>query len=78
MAINVSNRKVKMARCIVSPAISPKPQLAHVFSQMKAEAELTTIGIYVKTYDGREHVIPYTNIEYFELEPTVEEKSKKQ
>lgn len=70
-----------MFRCYRDPMIGPKPRLAFVPSDMRAEAEIAhdaqgPMGIYIKLQDGIEHVVPFANVESFRLLPKEEKKVK--
>ncbi len=62
-------RKIAMFRCHFNPMIGPKPQQAFVPPDMRAEAELTTQGVYIKLHDGIEHFVPFSNIESIRFLP---------
>ncbi len=80
----MSQRRVKMFRCVVDPQIGPYPKQAFVMGkgsgQLSGEAWLTGIGVQVRAElkDGiREHVVPYTNISSLELILEEAEEKKK-
>lgn len=71
--MDITGRRIEVFRCYRDPLIGPKPRLAYVPKDMRAEAEIATdsrgpMGIYVKLVDGKEHVVPFANIESFKLE----------
>lgn len=67
--MTLTSRVVDMFRCYRPPLIGPKPDLAYVPKDKGLHAELTTIGIYVRESNGREHIVPYANIESMRLAP---------
>lgn len=62
-------RRIAMFRCHFNPMIGPKPQQAFVPPDMRAEAELTSQGVYMKLHDGLEHFVPFSNIESIRFMP---------
>lgn len=64
--MNLQNRKIKMFRCYRDPAIEATAKNAFLIGDAQCpilEAEITQIGVWAKTKRGREHIIPYANIE---------------
>ncbi len=75
--VKLSGRKIKFFRCHIDPSIGPKPRNAFDPKQMLMKVcEITPIGVYCQTVDGKEHIVPYPNIQKIELiEEVVEEKT---
>ncbi len=67
--MEVANRQVQMFRCYRPPLIGPTPKLAYVPKDSNLEAELCEYGLYIKEQNGREHFVPYANIESIRLIP---------
>lgn len=74
--VKLSGRKIKFFRCHIDPTIGPKPRNAFDPKQMLMKVcEITPIGVYCKTVDDKEHIVPWPNIQKVELlEEIVEEK----
>lgn len=63
-------RRVRMFRCHIDPMVGKKPANAFVPKDLDMEAFITDMGVNVKVnYSGREHLIPWSNIQSTELEP---------
>lgn len=66
--VKLAGRKIKFFRCHIDPSIGPKPKNAFDPKEMLMKAcEITPIGIYCQTVDGREHIVPWPNIQKIEL-----------
>lgn len=66
--MNLTGRTVEMFRCYRPPLIGPRHDLAYMVEAKGLYAELTDIGIYVREIgSGREHIVPYANIESMKL-----------
>lgn len=70
---SIAGRVVRFIRCHTQPQIGNKPRNAILMKDIGAEGfvneEATAVVI---KHLGREHVVPFTNIEAFELEPEPE------
>ncbi len=80
--MDLSQRKVKMFRTHIAQQIGVKSQNAFTPKEMGAEAEICyvqngPVGIWIKTAQGREHVVGFQNIEMIELEPEPAQEKKK-
>lgn len=71
MAKSMAGRKVRMFRCQIPPQLTQRVQQAHIPQSMGMEAEVDqdVMGVWVKTKEGNEHFIPFTNIQSMELYP---------
>lgn len=72
--MDLTDRKILMFRCHIDPMIGPKPRLAFVPKDMRAEAEIASdstgpMGVYIKLQDGIEHIVPFANVQSIRLEP---------
>lgn len=71
MARSMAGRRVRLFRCQIPPLIGPKILNAHVPKDMGWEAEIDAHvqGIWLITKDGKEHFVPFDNIQSTELYP---------
>lgn len=71
MSSVLTGRKCQLFRAQIDPMINAKSKLAHMCTPSDGidDAELTPVGIYVKTTLGQEHLIPYANIQSIKLAP---------
>lgn len=86
---DLKNRKIKMFRCHLDPAIGPRPRNA--FSKHECQEwdfELTPVGVYVharyavpggRTMTESEHLVPFANVQsiQFIMEEAVDDKKGK-
>ncbi len=70
---DITGRSIKTFRCYKDPMIPPKPrnafQMGDGTGQVPGTAEITTMGVYVKTKTYGDYVIPYANVESIQLLP---------
>jgi hypothetical protein len=73
MSSALTNRQVQVFRCQVDPMVGQKSRLAHVCEPAQGieHAELTPVGIYLKTTLGHEHLIPFANVQSIRLSPAI-------
>lgn len=79
MPKNIAGRKVRLFRCQIPPLITSKILNAHIPKDhgWEAEVDSTSTGIWVKTQEGKEHFVPFTNIQHAEFYPEETEEAKK-
>lgn len=67
------NRQVNVFRCYRDPMIPPKARNAFKMGdgpdQLPGTAEITTIGVLVKTKRNGDYLVPYANVESIHLLP---------
>lgn len=76
--MDIKNRKVKMFRCHLDPAIGARAKNAFMVGQDGVKsAELCPVGVYVEwvnpspgnSHDVIEHLVPFSNIQSIKLAP---------
>ena len=76
----MDGRPVKMFRAHYDPMVGPIPRNAFKVGEIGMEAKLAMpVGVWVKVLaTGREHIVPFANVQSIELEsePAVIKKTK--
>ncbi len=69
--MKIANRKVQMFRCDRDPMLTQRARKAHLVEEMGAEAWVNDgeTGLFVKTHDGNEHFVPFSNVESLRFSP---------
>ena len=69
--MKIANRKVQMFRCDRDPMLTQRARKAHMVEEMGAEAWVNEgeTGLFVKTNDGNEHFVPFSNVESLRFAP---------